>query len=357
MVPAESAAPRAPGKPVAALGAFDLSLLGDGALLVWADESAPQRGVYAQRVDALGKSRGVAIRVEPAKAEAGARLIEVVAASSADLTAIGWVSLGGRKAQAFAVTGDVAAGSFGPPTALGEPSVTSVARRGRIALAARPGAGPLAFYRGSEQPCQDHAALDPCSSFGFRALEATGPLSRGLPLSVPDACDPGISGLAVVGERWHYGLCALRGGQRVTTVFSVEPAQQYARVDEVLRGCIPLGMARVAGSVVIGGDCKGEWQGARFPGGDRPAEHLTGDIALSCQRGAPVVRSGDGRLTFRLSAPSERLEALLPPQRFGPAARAVWTGQALLVASWDGTQVSLLRHVCAGDQLIAAASD
>jgi hypothetical protein len=211
----------------------------------------------------------------------------------------------------------------------------------------------LAFYRGAEQPCLDRAALDPCTSFGFRALEATGPLSRGLPLSVPDACDTGISGLAVVGERWHYGLCALRGGQRVTTVFSVEPATQYARVDEVLRGCNPLGMARVGGSVIVGGDCKGEWQGARLPGGDRAAEPITGDIALSCQGAAPVLRSGDGRLTVRLSAPSERLEALLPPQRFGPAARAVWTGHALLVAVWDGTQVSLQRHGCAGDQLTA----
>jgi hypothetical protein len=226
-----------------------------------------------------------------------------------------------------------------------------------MALAARSGAGPLAFYRGAEQPCLDRAALDPCTSFGFRALEATGPLSRGLPLSVPDACETGVSGLAVVGERWHYGLCAMRSGRRVTTVFSVEPATQYARVDEVLRGCIPLGMARVAGNVVIGGDCKGEWQGARLPGGDRAAEALTGDIALSCQGGAPVLRSGDGRLTLRLSAPSERIEALLPPQRYGPAARAVWTGQALLVAAWDGTQVSLQRSTCSGEQLIVASAE
>jgi hypothetical protein len=337
-------------KPVTALGAFDLSQHGDGALLVWADETAARRGVYALRLDARGKPRAAPVRA--GATDSGVRAIEVVAAGGPELTAIGWVGWNGRKAETFAVSGDAAAGSFGAPIALGEPSISSVARRGRVALAARRSGGPLAFFRGAEQACADHAALDPCTSFGFRALEATGPLSRGFPLSVPGACDTGISGLAVVGERWHYGVCVVRGGRRVTTVFSVEPATQYARVDEVLRGCIPLGMARVGEQVIAGGDCDGRWQGARLPGGDHAAEALTGDVTLSCANGAPVLRSGDGKFSLRLSAPIERLEALLPPRRFGPAARAVWTGHRLLVAAWDGTQVSLRAEGCEGDRLI-----
>jgi len=338
-------------KPVTAIGGFDLSLHGDGALLVWSDEAAAARGVYALRLDARGKARAAPLRV--GALETGVRAIEIVAASSAELTAIGWVGWNGRKAETFALSGDAVAGTFGAPAALGEPAITSTARRGRLALAARSKGGPLAFFRGAEQACADRAALDACTSFGFRALEPTGPLSRGFPLSVPGACDTGVSGLAVVGERWHYGVCVVRGGRRVTTVFSVEPAQQFARVDEVLRGCIPLGIARVGDQAVAGGDCDGLWQGARFPGGDHPAEALAGDVSLACAGGAPVLRSGDGRFSLRLSAPIERLEALLPPRHFGPAARAVWTGQALVVAAWDGTQVSVRSDGCAGDRLVS----
>jgi hypothetical protein len=80
--PAEDAAPRTAGKPVSSLGAFELSLLGEGALLVWAEEAAQRRGIYAQRLDAQGKIRGAAVRVTPAKIEPGAKLMPIVSRPS-----------------------------------------------------------------------------------------------------------------------------------------------------------------------------------------------------------------------------------------------------------------------------------
>jgi hypothetical protein len=171
-----------------------------------------------------------------------------------------------------------------------------------------------------------------------------------LPLSVPAACDVGVAGLVVGSERWHYGVCALHEGRRVTTVFGIQPEREYARADEVLRGCIPLGMTRLAHDVIAGGDCGGEWRGALFRGGEGPPRTLDAELEIVCERGSAVVRTrGSDAFRMPLETPVDRAEALLGPRAFGSGSRAVWTGRALLVASPDGTNVRLRRDECRGE--------
>jgi hypothetical protein len=347
--------PKIPLRATDAPAAFDLTASTDGAVLVWAAPRAVEAGLRVQRFDVHGVARGPSRRIDVSKSGPG-RVLEVAAASSGQTLSVGWVSAEGRTGRAFASSGDLESGAFAAPSLLGGLEVGSSTRRGNLALAVRSGAAPLAFTRRGEEMCGERNA-GPCTAFGFHALEAGGPAPRGLPLSVPATCDVGVAGLIVVQDRWHYGVCALKSGRRVTTVFSVESERQYARADELMPGCIPLGMTRVKSELVLGADCGGEWRGARLRRDDAPATQIESELELACDRGQLTLRARGGpEFSATLEGPLEHLEALLPPRRFGSGARALWTGSAVLIASSDGSGVTLRRDECRENALVTTGT-
>jgi hypothetical protein len=86
----------------------------------------------------------------------------------------------------------------------------------------------------------------------------------------------------------------------------------------------------------------------RVRGGNAEVEEVRVDrVDASCQDGKPRLRQlGPGGLNLVLDERRDRVEAFLPATFASPLARAVWTGQTLLVASSSGAPVTLKGYRC-----------
>jgi hypothetical protein len=137
-------------------------------------------------------------------------------------------------------------------------------------------------------------------------------------------------------------------------MFTIEYEPEYARAQDVLDGCSPLGALSLDDGAVIVGDCSGKRRIARIRGGDAPREELAvGDLMTECN-GERLLIGGAG-FRLALTKPLQRIETLLPDELAPRDAQAVWTGHALLVGVADATErghrFRLHRYVCDRDTL------
>ena len=184
----------------------------------------------------------------------------------------------------------------------------------------------------------------------------------GLSLAVPRPCTSHAAQLAPRGGSrgpgadevgpFDYAVCSLAPASSALTIFSIRPSPAYAMAREVFAGCTPLGAARFAGDAAFVASCEGERRIARI---DRESGELSVESleprGLVCGAAGASLRLGAGWL--RPSEPLGGLELLLGEDLAPPGARAIWTGEALLVARWaaDGT-LALARHACRGAALV-----
>jgi len=221
--------------------------------------------------------------------------------------------------------------------------------RGNIAVAARRDEA-LVFARGEATPCGDPAQQN-CFGFSFHALRPEGGAERtGLPLVVPVPCTDDSTALAVVGRRFHYGVCTETGKTPVTTLFTIEHEPEYARADRLLEGCRPKGTLLFGGAVWLIGDCEGNRRAVRVAGRTEPLEFLDLRVTrFECRAGEARVRAPG--LELALDEPRDRLEGILPPDIAPAGSRASWSGRALVVAAATGDALALTRFACAGDRV------
>jgi hypothetical protein len=233
------------------------------------------------------------------------------------------------------------------PITLASEAPAHTAGRGRIAIAGLAGGRLRALYRVGPVECAS-ADVDGCVGFGFRELGAgAGAVQREEPwLSVPRPCSEGAAGLAGLEGRFYYAVCSWGESAPVTMAYAINVETYYARADEVLRGCTPLGLLALdANTLLLGGDCGVVRRVARLARDMKPpAEFPLADLTLGCERGATIVRATGWELP--LSAPRDRLEAVLPAAIAPAGARAIYTGRALLVAHRMSGRLELSRHVC-----------
>ena len=315
--------------------AFDLVLAPDGAALVWA---ARDGTIRTQLLGASGGRRG-----PPSVVAQSAGVRELSAASRADRLGVAWLADGGGGATLHAALGDAASGTFGPAAVLDDADVALRNAHGYVVAATAEDGRLLVFYRAKTEPCTDKPALR-CARFGFRELDVGGPRVRGLPLSVPLACDVGLGGYAVAGERWYYAVCSQQTGTPTTTIFSVQPEPMYASAVDTLAGCTPLGMGRLGGDVIFAGRCGGERRGVRLRGVGEEPQPLSLDVGLQCKADSLLLVAGTSSgWSHRVAAPADRLELVLPADIAPDGARALWTGHALLVARAVGPVLELRR--------------
>jgi hypothetical protein len=315
--------------------AFDLVLAPEGAVLVW---GARDGRIRAQLLDANGGRRGV-----PSVVARSAGVRELSAASGADRLGVAWLAVDGGAPKVEAVLGDAASGTFGPAAVLDDGDAALRNARGHVAAATAEDGRLLVFYRAKTEPCADKPALR-CARFGFRELDVGGPRVRGLPLSVPLACDVALGGYVVAGERWYYAVCSQQTGTPTTTIFSVQPEPMYASAVDTLAGCTPLGMGRLGGDVIFAGRCGSERRGVRLRGVGEEPQALRLDVSLRCKADSVLVAAGtNGGWSHRVAAPADRLELALPADIAPDGARALWTGHALLVARAVGPLLELRR--------------
>jgi hypothetical protein len=350
--PPERASPAARPRELASATAFELTPAPAGALLAWV--SREENRVRLERLDAAGRAereldaRGLSTGPHVAElaalaTEAGVALAwsEAMQPSSADVKArVAWLAPGGTP-QSY---------DLGPATRAPVPG------RGDLALAARAD-GALVFARGAETACVD-VSDEPCVAFNFFQLSAAGVAPSGIPLSVPSPCDTHAAqleleprGVGAAPGGFDYAVCSNARGSSELTIFSIRTSPAYAMSRQAFTGCTPLGGARFGGQATYVARCG---QHRRIATADaRDGELALQDIderGLICREGSALVRFGSSWL--RLDEAIGRLELLLSEDLAPPDSRAVWAGQALLVARALDGRLQLHRYVCRDSSVI-----
>jgi hypothetical protein len=323
--------------------AFELTASPRGATLIWAPSERATGAVYERELDASG--------VVQAASEVA--LATGVDGDVADLSGVwvgarlglAWLERKGPAARVRAAW----AGAIGAPFELGAAWSGPRMSRGNLVMAAR-GDKALVFARGGEAACIEPGKRG-CFAFGFHELEATRAVPTGLPMSVPVPCNDNSAALAVVGERFHYGVCTESASRPVTTLFSIQHDPEYARADTLLEGCTPYGTFVWRGAAWLVAECDGGRRAARI--GDDPQEFLDlHGLHLECRSGSMRIRAPS--LDLALDEPRAGLAPLLPPDVAPAGARAAWAGHALVIATSFADELRLTRRTCSGDRIDTA---
>lgn len=334
--------------------AFDLAFGAELGALAWAD-ATDGLSLWLARLDARGELLG-----KPERRSIASRAEDLSLAMTAAGPAIVWR---GRSATGALGRGLLAGTGGDVPFELGPAWAGTEAERGNVALAARQG-GALALLRGPEEPCGDGSG-EACFGFRFYELSATGARETEFPLRVPVPCAtqaaqliPVVGMLGLPGAPaapLQYAVCTRAGQLPVVTVFSIEPDRSYAAAHRIFEGCAPLGAGLFAGQPSFVADCHGSRQLVRIHSADAPPELHSLDVrGLVCSARGAQLRLGEEWLA--LDRPLEHLELLLDSALSPPGARAVWTGEVLLVAQARAGQLELGRYACVGSQLRRLAS-
>jgi hypothetical protein len=325
--------------------AFELAPSRDGATLVFAPADSRSGALLAFDLDGSGAPRAKA-RALFGERELVGKVSDLTTVWVKHELAVAWVERAGSKARVRAAWASNRSRIF----ELGEAWVAPRTARGNLVLAAR-GDAALVFARGNEAPCIEPGRRG-CFGFSFHELSGDRALATGLPLTVPVPCTDSSTVLAVVGGRWHYGVCTDSGKRPVTTMFTIERDPDYARADTLLEGCAPIATLVWDGAAWLVGECEGQRRAARLGLDAERAVYL--DLrALRAECSAGTLRLRAAGFDLALDEPRGGLEALLPADMAARGARAVWTGRALLVATALGEELRVTSHACRGERLVS----
>lgn len=348
-------------RPVASSAAFDLVAVPRGALFVWGQPTRMGGGVRAARLDPFGtvEKPDIVVYAPPLSASGtaaeriAADALEVSVSAAGGRVGVVWV---GREQTALTIEsalGDLNADTFSPRRVLGPTTRAQTGGRGHVAAAVAPDGRAFALARVLDAPsCEGSSA--PCGTFHVYALRPDAAGTSSPPILVPAPCDLGAVGVGFAQGRFHYAVCGAPRGERATTVYTIEPTDQYARADSVLPGCAPSAAFVVHDELVIPAQCSGGSAGVRLSREAGAMRPFTYDPAnVRCDGSVPILAaSGTNAFSLRLDQPMSGIERMLPPRVAPPGSRAVFTGRAVLVASILGGEVTVHRFECEGGQLV-----
>jgi hypothetical protein len=328
---------------------FELTSSKTGATLVWSPATRTLGALRKVELDAAGAFAGPANTALESGAVTG-EITDLTAVWVKDRLALAWVEREGAKARVRAAWAATGAAPFELGPAWSGPRTA----RGNVVMAAR-AERALVFARGDEAACVD-ADRHGCFAFDFHELASDHAEKNGLPLSVPVPCADNSAELAVVGGRFHYGVCTDTGERPVTTMFTIERDPDYARADPLLEGCTPAGTFVWQGAAWLIGNCENGRRAVRLGARDEAAEYLDlRSLRLVCRRGSASIHAAS--LDLALDEPRSALAPLLPSTLAPAGARAAWTGRALVVGTTLADRVRLDRYTCAGDELQSETLD
>ena len=327
--------------------AFDLAAFEGGATLAWAAPHARGGGIWLLGFDARGAARGAARR--SAQTDAGGEVIELATVGVGRRTGLAWVESSPTESRTRALLLLADEASPPEPTTIATGIPVTAASRTHLAVAASAQARMRVLYADAPTACVDRAS-GPCIGYGFRELgEGARPLG-GQWLAVPQPCARGVPSLTVRADRLYYAVCSTSQGVATTVAYSINVQTEYARADEVLRGCDPLALLALKDGALLVGDCNGTRRGVELTLAAQPAvERELSEREVACSAGQPVLRAGGFELA--LEGARDRLESLLPDALAPPGARAVWTGRALLIAHPSPDGLELVALACEGGKL------
>ncbi|HMI92363.1 MAG TPA: hypothetical protein VK509_13400 [Polyangiales bacterium] len=325
---------------------FDLAASERGALLAWARPRAQGGGIWLQLYDARGAVRGAPRRV--AQTEAGGEVVELAAIAVGRRNGLAWVESSASESRTRALLLRPDEPTPPEPTRIAEGAKVAAASRTHLAIAASQERLRV-LYADAPTACVDRSSA-PCIGYGFSEL-GDGARGGSRPwLAVPQPCTRGVPSLAARDDRLYYAVCSTRAELPTTVAYSINVQTEYARADEVLRGCDPLGLLALDDGALLIADCGGVRRGVELTlAAQLPVERELAEREVVCSAGQARLRAGGFELA--LHGARERLESLLPDALAPPGARAVWTGRALLVAHPSPDGLELLALACAGNAL------
>lgn len=327
---------------VAGPGSFDLVLGDEGPVLLFGPPSARGGGLRALSLGRMGEALGgerVLLGRGGGSRELAPQADEIAALAEGGRLRVAWVERDQLVFHVRSMLIDGQASSPGDVNTVGPTSRTHTGR-GSLALAAHEGGFAL-LHRRQDGPCEDGGRAQ-CTRF---AVDHAGSAAsrRGGGLAIPTACDAPVVGFVSSGGTWYQSLCALEEGTMRTTVFGLQFDPQYAHAEHILAGCLPRRMAQVAGGVVVLSECEGG-KGVYVSDAGRTIRELSGSPQLECTPEGVVWSWGE--LSQPLSAPRAQVEGMLPTSILSEHARAVWTGESLLIAETVGDELSVRRFEC-----------
>ena len=347
-----AAAPLDSGKPHGATlvspAAFDLASAPNGARLAWAPSNRAHGAVRVQSFAVDGTPDGEP-RELVEQASVSAEIGELSVLATPPRIAIAY--LVGAKGHREVAASEGDEHEVLKPSVLAGSSANAEGERGSIALsldAREPATANLLAQVGASE-CVDSGRRE-CTGFSWWRLARGRAESHGFSLSVPAPCREHAVSLLGRSGKVAYAVCSQASGEQRTTLFTVQSDPQYARADEVLPGCTPLGLFADGNAGWLISDCGGKRRAARAGADNGPIE--VRDLPsprLECQAGRAELRAGPFEIA--LKSPLARLELILPSVLAPRGSRAVWTGEALLVAAASARKLSLSRYVCEGNQL------
>lgn len=327
----------AESRAVSDAAAIALVPTGEGALLAW----GARHGVRAIPLGPLGEPAGTEIVL----ADEERAITELDASASGRRVAIAWVADDGASAAVEATYSLDGGRSFAAPDPLG-PTVRGSS--GRLDMAAHEDGSLVLYHRIPEGPCV--ASQGTCARFTRTGIG--GDASRGMrgtePLEVRHPCDPLVSGALWHDGTWYHAVCHA-DPEPSTLVYAIRPAISYAAPIDLPSGCMPLGVAPLDDGVAALTRCAERTTATHLDLMGRPLARFDPvERSVVCAAGRPSITLGSERARLRLDGSREDLEALLPETIAPEGARAVWTGEALIVAAPARGEVALRRYRCLG---------
>ncbi|NOY92189.1 MAG: hypothetical protein GXP55_13415 [Deltaproteobacteria bacterium] len=360
-------------RPIATSSAFDLVALDDGAALVYSPPSRAGGGVRLAAMDAFGSHRGQDPEVFSSVRPEGLSgpfvpvdAAEVEAASGGGRLAIAWVARNNGVFSVVAALGEATGRTFGPPTTLGLTPLRTVGGRGQVAVAVSESGIAEVHWRAGDGSCEplaqiaESAALqilggspELCIVVHGERLFPDEPAQDSSSWTLPRSCDHPIGGAAFLQDRWYYGICARAetGDSAATLVLGLNSALNTVHAGPILAGCELMDLVAVPDAVVAVGRCGSGRRLVRVREGGRALDRI-GEVtpSVDCSGAHPVLKAGT--FSYPLAGSVAHLEALLPDSLAPRGARALWTGEALLIATPIGREVSLHRYQCEHGELV-----
>jgi hypothetical protein len=347
----EPPAPVVAGRSIADAHAFALVPTSEGALLVWGPPHTAGGGVRAVRLGPAGAALGAEQPVAPGvtATQRPAHVVEIEAASAGRAVGVIWVEDRGRRAQVRAARSPDGGRRFAPPEALGATADHPSGAGGRISAVAGDDGTIVVHHRIEDAACTltegRCARIDRHTVGGGDLANAVRDTSV---QEIPHPCEPLVVGALHRAGSWFYALCAA-DPEPTTHALVIDPDPELATPVALHPGCTPAGLAPLDGAVAVFARCGAEARVAVLDErGERRARSRPARRAVRCAEGRPVleVRAGEATHRLRLGAAVDHLEALLPEAIAPPGARAVWTGEALLVGVPQGHALSVRRYEC-----------
>jgi hypothetical protein len=305
--------------------------------------------VWLQSFDAHGDARGAPRRV--AQTDAGGEVLELAATGIGKQLGAAWIESDASESRTRALLLAPSEAAPPEPTRIATGAPVTAASRSHLALSGTAEGRLRVLYADAPTKCVDPAS-GPCIGYGFREIGAGARALAGQWLAVPQPCAHGAPSLTARGDRLYYAVCASNDGQPRSVAYSINVQTEYARADEVLGGCDPLGMLALDDGALLVADCNGVRRAVELTLAARPpVERTLSEREVTCDGALPNVRAAE--LALPLTAPRERLESVLPDELAPPGARAVWTGHALLIAHPAPSGIELVRLACRNGSLRA----